>query len=497
VMNFLKIMQKKIAVKAHVASSLLLLVLAAESTCLAQRLVIETPSAGPVARIFYGQINLQDVILFEKRYAFELDNEEIINEYPAQPDTSESNAKKPLTLATYYLKPDELKRCIKSTRFKSFLALASALKGRINSAKIQIGTDTDECAELVKDELKKSLGDIRTVSESMYDEGIEIELSLISDPIKTKPKNTTTAKAATPLTLDQLLNKTQIKISGTQIKVSSNGWFVFEVTDSSEQAIEIKSPGRKPLTIRSMPMLVSSEIKPITGSTSYKARTALFQKPQLKIYISETPLFTEKTSIDGGAGGGLGYGRQVPGERKGERIVSMIGIEQREILRSFGVRASLFYTNAGRTVVPNTVTIRGLGFYDFDLYDDSWAVRATTGMEIFYSQITPPKNRSQEDRNKSALIPSQVSSPIIGLSVHKLIRNKVTLGSSLFVTPLYVTEAGLYPSFSPQIELGYKFQKNLAAVLTAGSEVHRFPSVLGETKLQLDYLLLNFKRGLF
>lgn len=495
--NFLKITKKKAGIKAYLASALLALALAAESTCHAQRLIIETPSAGPVARVFYGQINLQDVILFEKKYAFELDTEEIQNEDATQTDISESNATKPLTLATYYLKPDELRRCIKSSRFKSFLALASALKGRINSAKIQIGTDTEECAELVKVELKKSLGDIRTISESMYDEGIEIELSLISDPIKTKPKNTTTAKATTPFTLEQLLNKTQIKISGTQIKVLANGWFIFEVTSASEQTIEIKSPGRKPLTIRSMPMLVSSEIKPLTGSTSYKARIALFQKPQLKIYISETPLFTEKTAIDGGAGGGLGYGRQVPGERKGERIVSMLGIEQREIFKNFGVRTSLFYTNAGRTVVPNTVTTRGLGFYDFDLYDDSWAVRATAGMEIFYSQITPPKNRSQEDRNKSALIPSQVSSPIIGISIHKLIRNKVTLGSSLFVTPLYVNEAGLYPSFSPQIELGYKFQKNLAAVLTAGSEVHRFPSVLGETKLQLDYLLLNFKRGLF
>jgi len=497
VIYFPKMTPKKAPLKIHVASALLLLFLATESSCFAQRLIIETPSAGPVARIFYGQITLQDVILFEKKYAFELDSDEIQNEQPVQPDNRESNATKPLTLATYYLKPDELKRCVKSNRFKSFLALASALKGRINSAKIQIGTDTEECAERVKDELKKALGEIRTVSESMYDDGIEIELSLISDPIKTKPQNATTAKAATPLTLEQLLNKTQIKISGTPIKVLANGWFVFEVAGASEQTIEIKSPARKPLTIRSMPMLVSSEIKPVTGSTSYKARIAMFQKPQLSIYISETPLFTEKTSIDGGAGGGLGYGRQVPGERRGERIVSMIGVEQRDIFRNFGMRASLFYTNAGRTVVPNTVTARGLGFYDFDLYDDSWAVRAATGMEIFYSQITPPKNRSQDDRNKSALIPSQVSSPIIGISIHKLIRNKVTLGSSLFVTPLYVSEAGFYPSISPQIEVGYKFQKNLAAVFTAGSEVHRFPSVLGETKLQLDYLLLNVKRGLF
>jgi hypothetical protein len=65
------------------------------------------------------------------------------------------------------------------------------------------------------------------------------------------------------------------------------------------------------------------------------------------------------------------------------------------------------------------------------------------------------------------------------------------------VTPLYVNGAGFYPSLSPHLELGYKLQKNAAIILAAGSEIHRFPSVVGETKLQLDYLLLNFKRGLF
>jgi hypothetical protein len=60
-----------------------------------------------------------------------------------------------------------------------------------------------------------------------------------------------------------------------------------------------------------------------------------------------------------------------------------------------------------------------------------------------------------------------------------------------------VNGAGFYPSLSPHLELGYKLQKNAAIILAAGSEIHRFPSVVGETKLQLDYLLLNFKRGLF
>ena len=42
----------------------------------------------------------------------------------------------------------------------------------------------------------------------------------------------------------------------------------------------------------------------------------------------------------------------------------------------------------------------------------------------------------------------------------------------------------------------YKIKKDLFAMLSAGSEVHRFPSELGETKLQMDYLILTLKRGL-
>lgn len=112
--NFAKVTVKKAVVKAHVTSALLLLLLAVESTCLAQRLVIETPSPGPAARIFYGQITLQDVILFAPRYAFELDIQDTTNELPDQADTGESNARKQLTLAAYYMKSDELRRCVTS-----------------------------------------------------------------------------------------------------------------------------------------------------------------------------------------------------------------------------------------------------------------------------------------------------------------------------------------------------------------------------------------------
>lgn len=481
------------------ALALLLFLVPSQKTCFAQRLVIETPSSGPAVRVFYGHVTLQSVSLFEKEYAFELDDAEISNpiEEPSQSSSKAPSGGPQLTIATYYLKPDELKQCVKSSRFKGFLVLASAMKGRINSASLKIGPDADECAQYVKSELKKAVGDLRSSSQSMSDDGIEIELSLTSDPVKNKPTVTVTAKTPTPVTIEQILSQTQVKIGGALVKVTANGWFVFEVVSTSEQTIEIKAPGRKPLTIRSMPTLLSSEKDPVTGSLRYKARMAIFHKPNLAIYISETPLFVEKTSIDGGAGGGLGYGRQVPGERRGERVASMIGIEQREIFEKFGVRASLFYTNAGQTVVPNTLTSRGLIFYDFDVDDDSYAIRAATGIEIFYSQITRPRNRSKDDPIKSALIPSQVSSPILGTSIHKLIRNKFTIGSTIFVTPLYVNEAGFYPSISPQIEFGYKFQKSLSAVIAAGSEVHRFPSILGETKLQLDYLLFQFKRGLF
>jgi hypothetical protein len=61
---------------------------------------------------------------------------------------------------------------------------------------------------------------------------------------------------------------------------------------------------------------------------------------------------------------------------------------------------------------------------------------------------------------------------------------------------LYISAVGFYPAFSPSLDIGYKIKKDLFAMLSAGSEVHRFPSELGETKLQMDYLILTLKRGL-
>jgi hypothetical protein len=498
VSKFLKQNARNVSGLIYFLLSCFLVMAVKPSQCLGQRLIIETPNAGPVARVFYGQITLQDFILFEKRNPFELDISRPGPDGSESPPTDDipPSITQGSTLATFNLKTEELAQCTASMRFKGFLELSSALKGRMNSARIHVGPDTDSCADKVSAALKKALGDIKVISETSYTDGIKIELGLIVEIPKKKSQPIVYEAEPLKITLEQLLEKSILKIGTSQVRILKNGWFVFEVTDNSEQTIELKAPGRKIMTIKSIPMLLSSESKPVIGATSYKARVAVFGKPALAIYVSETPFLSDKTTIDGGGGGGLGYGRQIPGERKGERIVAMTGLERRDIFKNLGARTSLFYTNASRTVVPHTFTARAIGFYDFDIEDDSWAARISAGMEIFYSHIRQDEN-PKDTSNKSAIIPSQVSSPVLGLSAQKVVRGAVTLGSSIFVTPLYVNGAGFYPSLSPHLELGYKLQKNAAIILAAGSEIHRFPSVVGETKLQLDYLLLNFKRGLF
>jgi hypothetical protein len=54
-------------------SLLLLGAIFAETSAFAQRLVIQSPSAGPVTRVIYGKVSDKKITVFEKAYAFEMD----------------------------------------------------------------------------------------------------------------------------------------------------------------------------------------------------------------------------------------------------------------------------------------------------------------------------------------------------------------------------------------------------------------------------------------
>jgi hypothetical protein len=477
----------------------------------AQRLTIEVKSSGPLTKVFYGKLNLNEFFIFEKKInlepeaeSFRADNQVDNSELPIAPKHDQSTSK--TTLASIGISGNEVKKCMKNKRIIGFIMLANSLKRKVSSAKIFFGEAAESCAQELSAVLRREIGLQKIENNSWEDPGIKIELAIHTGSPATREQSIVTEDRPTkalksedtpPLTLDEARRRTELTIDGKQVLFNAAGWFVTETDQNRAVSVELKVPGRKKIVISSFPVNIAQVARRIPNSVSYSSIVGIFSKKDLKIYISEIPFLAQKTSIDGGAGGGLGYGREIPGERRGERLVSMLGVEKRQIFKNFGLRGSLLYTNASKTVVPQTVTLRGSGFYDYSLQDVSSALRFAVGVEIFYSQIIDKRfSQNRSGFEGGALIPSQILAPLLSFSFHQVFRNSLLFAPVLHITPLFISSVGFYPSISPSVDLGYKVRENLFAMVTVGSEVHRFPSQIGETKLQMDYLALTLKRGL-
>lgn len=474
---------------------------------MAQKLIIETPSQGPSSRVFYGRISTNDFHIFEKKIDLESENSKMTtNERDDMKlDSSGSNLDpaptadhSKSTLASMQIRSEELSLCTKSPRFTGFIALISTLKGRVNRAHLAIGDEADSCAEKVDQAIRRTIGEIQFTRGHSSERGIKIELALQSAAVTAAPPTKVNPDLPhTEITFAQIIRDAKLTIGDKPVTFNDAGLFVLEVRDSKEATIELKVPGKKKITLSAFPVTITDTPRSIISSTMYSAVLASFSQKRLQIYVSQTPFLAQKTTIDGGGGGGLGYGREVPGERRGERIVTMIGIEKRQVLGNFGLRSSLLYTNANKTVVPHTFTARMNGFHDFSFGDDSFAIRLALGAELFYSKIKEsPKNIIDATDTKTALIPSQVLAPLFSVSMHKAFAKKFLLTSTINLTPLFISSVGLYTAISPTVDLGFKISDNIFAMLSAGSEIHRFPSELGETKLQMDFLTISLKRGI-
>ena len=124
--------------------------------------------------------------------------------------------------------------------------------------------------------------------------------------------------------------------------------------------------------------------------------------------------------------------------------------------------------------------------------------RLGAGLELFHAKLTQPKKKIITASDvPTANIPQQVLAPMLTFSMHTILFDRLIVSPSLVVTPLYIASIGLYTSSSPGLEISAKVVKNWIVALQLGTEVHRYPSQLGETRLQLDYGLLTFKRGVY
>ncbi|MEI8025143.1 MAG: hypothetical protein WCI18_02230 [Pseudomonadota bacterium] len=484
------------------------------TSALAQRLVIESPSQGPVTKVIYGKITEKSIFIFENEFPLIRDEaaSKTVNapiEYEAN-QAAKATSREPTAtqgsrrtvLTSFVIPQDEVVRCMNSPRFMGFKSLVVALKEKINSVVINRGSDSGSCPDKIAATLSKTLPDLNIAVESSGDDGIKIYLGAVSVGNLTKPAalaaSADTGEAPLLRSLADVVKWAHITVGEQNIIPEANGWFVIEVAKQMEYQVEMVVPGYKPLTSKVYALLVSADVSQVTKGQGYSTRSAEFNKPALAIKVTETPYLAKKTIIDGGLGGGYGFGREVPGEKKGQRTVALFGLERREWYDAFGCRAGLFYSRAPATVVPSTYTVRTSGFYDGSMLEDELFFRVGAGFEWFHAKLTEPKEKViTESDLPTANIPQQVLSPMFTLSMHTILFDRLIVSPSLVVTPLYIASIGFYTSKSPGLEVSAKVFKNWILALQVGTEVHRYPSQLGETRLLLDYGLLTLKRGVF
>lgn len=200
-----------------------------------------------------------------------------------------------------------------------------------------------------------------------------------------------------------------------------------------------------------------------------------------------------KTIISGGLGGGLGYGHEIPGEEMGKRQIALLGVEAREVWQDFGVKLDGSYSYSKESVVPNTFTGRAAVFYEFATAE-SFSTRVAGGVEFFQTKIKQAPKDLKID--KEIFVPEQVVAPLVILSMQSLLRERWALGAHLYATPLYLPEGGFFPSYSPFVDAGYKFSKDLILSLAVGRENHVYPNVGFDSRLHMDVMVLNIKKGL-
>ena len=519
----MKILSKKL---------LFFLLLLAETSAMSQRLTFETTSSGPTTRVIYGRITTKDLWIFEKKYPLELGEQAAENaiekDIPAKdsrpPDSQPSNTESrsesvnaeqeemmsnTTALTSFTLKPDDVKACTKSKRFIGFLQLAKALNTRVNNIRISSSPESEECAEKITRSLNGVFKDTKLETETSSNDGVRVELGVTTRRLGTSPSTSAIADVpsiSAPISFEsmsEILKYSRVLINDQQVIINPEGFFIFEVNDATEEEkstvkefdVEILIARHKPLNTKIYPATLTAQASVVTGGLDYTARQAVFGQSSLKIFISETPFLTRKTTIDGGLGGGIGYGREVPGERRGQRLVAMLGIDRRQLLGDLGAKTTLFYTSARSTAVPATYTLRGVAYHDWSFFEERVNFRLGGGLEIFSATIKQPKYRGGKPPS-SVLIPSLVSAPLLSFGMHTVLFHTMIVAPTLGVTPLYVQSAGYYPSLSPTLELGFKFKKTWILTAQMGYETHRFPSNAGETKLQLDYGLITLKRGI-
>ncbi len=463
-------------------------------TAWSQRLVIGvTKPAAEFSKIIYGRYIDGSIWIFEKEFKLT----------PLNSGTGTESASKRVNVSTlktsFAFQAGERTACTKGARFKGFAQLVKAFGEKASHVEIRSSSEWLACAQSIKLELDKS-GKTVDIKDDGSTELAMIDLFLNADGGE---KVSQTEKAEAPTAINNAksaavrVDAIQLRIDGNDVPFTSDGYFIFESDSVADLTVVLQVPDYEAYTLDIKPAIVGDKVNKLYGSKFYSERLVSFSKVSTSIAVTPIPQLDAKTSVDGGLGGGYGYGREIPGEEQGDRYYTQLGFQSDHVFAGIGVKGSLSYTYAKKSVVPYTITTRAVALYDASFFKKRIGVEGGFGLEFFKTKIKDPEESVIGTKVETATIPEQVLAPVALIAVRSLLFDKLALTANLYITPLYIANSGFYPSYSPSFEIGYKVNKDWIVFAATGSETHRYPSALGETRLRIDFSLLSLKVGLF
>lgn len=460
----------------------------------AQRLQILLPRPpGTLVPVIYGHIGDQGLTVFEATYP-------LPESVSLAPDTTTSASSSSSTTSgpkapigtRFTLRRDELAACTDSPRVKGMLKIMTALNGKINAVNMEYGEEWAGCAQKIQRLLSKSS---YTVATQVNGDNDQLLLTATMTPSATpasqlNAETTTTVGSHT----NALTQRVKLFVNNQPLVPDAQGWFVYVADQLSEQQMSLRSGNTVLWSQAVYPVPLDDKVFKTPLSSLYNERVAVFNQPALGVELVAVRPMEGKYVIDAGLGVGFGYGREIPGEERGKRYMTQVGLESQRVLGPFGVKVFGTYTYAKDSVVPWTVTGRALAFYDYSLWSGRILFRGGAGGEVFQTEI---KHVSGVQTTDDVFIPEQVAAPLTLVSFQSVLFDWLLLGAHWYYTPLYVIDVGkTYPSYNVIVEWGFKVPGNWLVSVATGSETHRYPGMKRDTKLNIDSSLLSIRKGL-
>jgi hypothetical protein len=448
----------------------------------AQRLQIEVnaPTQEAVYAV-YGRYHEGDFWLFEQK----IDLPPVIKSPPAV--TMQKKVERSAKVVTRFeFLPKERRQCTKSPRFLAMVGLMSALKERFSEIILSSPPDWDTCQEEVRqtllgnDSFAKKQVHVETATDNNALRIRFLMVSLSETQVEVQEKAPPVVEANPKL---------RLFVGSEEISLNDQGLFLAVRGDFSEMTMSIIR-GTQRTEQRLRPLVMRVGMSQVMGSPFYNQRVLDKNAATQNIQILPAVALEHQSLLGLGLGLGYGYAREVPGEQNGQRYYTHLNYDHHRLFDFIGIKAQLGVSLASDSAVPFTMNSRFFltarnSFTSWNMFLDYGF-----GFERFAATI---KKADKKKPGESAVIPEEVVSPALFVGVESYLFNLIHFAPQIYLTPLYVE--GLYLSMSHHVEVGYKFSENILGIVTIGNEVHRYPTLQKESRLQIDFMTLSARYG--